>query len=400
MEGSLIMRDAILAMNAGSSSVKFAVFDALTLEELARGQASHLGRAARGEISGALGPAMAGQPLASDADHRRAIAWILDSVRRSHELRLIGAGHRVVHGGMNFAEPVRIDAKTIDALRKLVPLAPAHQPHNLAGIEAVAALFPGLPQVACFDTAFHRTAPRLAQLYPLPRRLMAEGLIRYGFHGLSYEHIARILPSCCGARATGKVIVAHLGNGASMCAMRNLSSIATTMGFTALDGLMMATRCGSVDPGLILHLVEQRGFSTAAVAQLLEEQSGLLGVSDESGDVRDLLASARPEAFEALALFAYRAVREAGSLIAALGGLDVLVFTGGIGEHAPTVRAAIGEGLAWCGVTIDADRNAQASGRINADASRVEVLILTANEERPIANAVREFVISGNQSPN
>ncbi|ACA20374.1 acetate kinase [Methylobacterium sp. 4-46] len=380
------MTDAILAINAGSSSLKFALFAADTLEPLCRGGVSGLGGAVSVEAAGPLA-LRAGDAPGAGSDHAAAVAWLLDAIRRTPDLLLRAAGHRVVHGGRDFSAPVRVDAGVLAALERLVPLAPAHQPHNLAGLRAVAASWPDLPQVACFDTAFHRTQPRLAQLFPIPWALSEEGLLRYGFHGLSYAHVAEILPDLAGARAEGRVIVAHLGHGASLCALRERRSLASTMGFTALDGLMMGTRSGAVDPGLVLHLIRERGMSAEAVADLLNNRSGLLGVSGISDDVRALQGCDDPRAAEALALFAYRAVREAGSLMAALGGLDVLVFTAGIGEHAPALRAAIAEGLAFAGVELDPARNAANATRISRDASPVAVYVVPANEERPIARA-------------
>ncbi|AWB25875.1 acetate/propionate family kinase [Methylobacterium currus] len=379
--------DAILAINAGSSSLKFALAAAGTLAPLCRGGISGLGGAVKLETSGPL--ALAGaDPPAPGCDHAGAVAWLLGALRRVPGLVVRAAGHRVVHGGRDFSAPLRVDDEVLARLEQLVPLAPAHQPLNLAGIRAVAEAWPGLPQIACFDTAFHRTQPRLAQLFPIPRALGDEGLLRYGFHGLSYEHVASVLPEVAGPRADGRVIVAHLGHGASLCALRNRRSVASTMGLTALDGLMMGTRSGSVDPGLVLHLIRERGLSPDAVADLLNARSGLLGVSGISDDVRVLQDSDDPRAAEALDLFVYRAVREAGSLVAALGGLDALVFTAGIGEHAPRIRAAIAAGLAVFGVALDPARNDRGDTCISRVGSRVAVYVVPANEELPIARAV------------
>ncbi|ACL55450.1 acetate/propionate family kinase [Methylobacterium nodulans] len=386
------MSDAILAINAGSSSLKFALYAAGSLALLCRGGVSGLGGPVAVEASGPV-PLATGAPPPAGSNHATAIAWLLDAVRRMPDLVLRAAGHRVVHGGRDYAAPVLIDGAVLDALERLVPLAPAHQPHNLAAIRAVAAAWPNLPQVACFDTAFHRTQPRLAQLFPIPRALTDAGILRYGFHGLSYQHVAETLPEVAGERAEGRVIVAHLGHGASLCAMRARRSIASTMGFTALDGLMMGTRSGAVDPGLVLHLIRERGLDPAAVADLLNNRSGLLGVSELSDDVRVLQESGDPRAAEALDLFAYRAVREAGSLMAALGGLDLIVFTAGIGEHAPRVRAAIAAGLSFAGVELDEERNAAGRGRISRDGSPVAVYVVPANEELPIARAAARLVL-------
>ncbi|GGC79463.1 acetate/propionate family kinase [Chelatococcus reniformis] len=387
------MSNAILVLNAGSSSMKFALYDADTLEPLTRGNVRGIGGETGLDVSGPDG-AIFGAPrsLSHHADHQAAIAWILKRIREEPGLSLRAAGHRVVHGGPRFTAPVLVDDAILAQLAALTPLAPAHQPHNLAALRAVAQAWPGLPQVACFDTAFHRTQPRLAQLLPLPRSFADEGVLRYGFHGLSYQHIAETLPDLIGRRCEGRVIVAHLGHGASLCAMRERRSVATTMGFTALDGLMMGTRSGAIDPGLVLYLIQERGMAPAAVAELLNKQSGLLGVSGLSDDVRVLTESGDACAEEALELFAYRAVREAGSLMAALGGLDVLVFTAGIGEHAPGVRAAIASALAWAGIDFDGERNRHNAQRISRDGSAVDVLVIPANEELPIARAVQNLL--------
>ncbi|GEP09062.1 acetate/propionate family kinase [Methylobacterium gnaphalii] len=383
------MDDAILVLNAGSSSVKFALFGAGTLEPLCRGGIEGIG--SRASFGGAKGPEahlFDGVELPETSNHEAATRWLLDGIRRSDRLSLRAAGHRVVHGGPDFSAPVGIDDAVMAALDKLIPLAPAHQPHNLAAIRAVAKAWPGLPQVACFDTAFHRSMPRLAQIFAIPHELTDQGLVRYGFHGLSYQHVADVLPGIAGEAAMGRVIVCHLGHGASLCAMHEGRSIATTMGFTALDGLMMGMRCGAIDAGLVLHLIEQRGMAPAEVSEILNRRSGLLGVSGISNDARTLLASDEPRAREALDLFAYRVVREAGSLMAALGGLDALVFTAGIGERSAVIRSGICRGLAWAGVALDETRNAANETRISEDAARIPVYVVAADEERPIARAV------------
>ncbi|MEE7448980.1 acetate kinase [Methylobacterium radiotolerans] len=389
------MTPAILVLNAGSSSLKFALYAVGADTALCRGGVSGIGGETRIEVSGAETSFLGASPTIAHADHATSVAWLLDALSRAPHLTLMAAGHRVVHGGPDFAEPVRVDGAVLAALERLVPLAPAHQPHNLAAIRAVTRAWPDLPQVACFDTAFHRTLDRLAQLFPIPRALTDAGIVRYGFHGLSYQHIAETLPRIAGERAEGRVIVAHLGHGASLCALKERRSVATTMGFTALDGLMMGTRSGAVDPGLVLHLIRERSLDADAVAQLLNDRSGLLGVSDLSDDVRVLQESADPRAAEALALFAYRAVREVGSLMAALGGLDALVFTAGIGENAPAVRAAICAGLAWAGVALDESRNAAGRGRISRAEAPVAVYVVPADEEAPIARAVNRLVPGG-----
>ncbi|MBB5760670.1 acetate/propionate family kinase [Methylorubrum rhodesianum] len=380
---------AILVLNAGSSSVKFALFEADGLRPLCRGGIEGIGSRARfGGASGSRAHLFDGAELPEGSSHEAATQWLLDRLRRADDIELCAAGHRVVHGGPDLSKPVVIDESVMTILEGLIPLAPAHQPHNLAAIRAVAEAWPSLPQLACFDTAFHRTMPRLAQLFAIPHALTDEGLVRYGFHGLSYQHIADVLPGIAGERAKGRVIVAHLGHGASLCAMRDGRSVATTMGFTALDGLMMGMRCGAIDAGLVLYLIEQRGMAPADVSEILNRRSGLLGVSGISNDARTLLASKEPRAAEALDLFAYRVVRESGSMIAALGGLDAFVFTAGIGERSAQIRAAIGEGLAWTGLKLDEDRNAAHETRISADDAQVPVYVIPADEERPIARAV------------
>ncbi|AYO83047.1 acetate/propionate family kinase [Methylobacterium brachiatum] len=386
------MSQTILVLNAGSSSLKFALYATGTAEILCRGGVSGIGGAVKVAATGAEASFLDAAPPVAHDDHETAVAWLLDALRRTPRLAPGAAGHRVVHGGADLADPVRVDDAVLEALDRLVPLAPAHQPHNLAAIRAVGKAWPGLPQVACFDTAFHRTVPRLAQLFPIPHALTDEGIVRYGFHGLSYQHIAEVLPQIAGDGAEGRVIVAHLGHGASLCALKARRSVATTMGFTALDGLMMGTRSGAIDPGLVLHLIRERGLDPGAVADLLNARSGLLGVSGLSDDVRVLQDSADPRAAEALALFAYRAVREAGSLMAALGGLDALVFTAGIGERAPAVRAAICAGLAWAGIVLDETRNEAGAGRISRDGSGIAVYVIPADEEAPIARAVDRLV--------
>ena len=273
------------------------------------------------------------------------------------ELNPVAAGHRVVHGGEDFLGPVIVDGPVRDTLEGLVPLAPLHQPHNLAAIDAIGKVAPDVVQVACFDTSFHRSQPRLAQLFGLPRRYSEEGILRYGFHGLSYEYIAGRLPDALGSRADGRVIVAHLGNGASMCAMKARTSIASSMGFTALDGLIMGRRCGSLDAGVVLDLLQNRGMTIAEVQHMLYRESGLLGVSGISNNMRDLEESPHPYAREAIALFCYRAVREIGALAATLGGLDALVFTAGIGENSSSVRRQICDKLAWLGVDLNHGAN-------------------------------------------
>jgi acetate kinase len=299
--------------------------------------------------------------------------------------RIAAAGHRVAHGGREFTKPIRIDGEALAALEKLVPLVPLHQPHNLAAIRVVAERAPELPQVACFDTSYHHTQPAIARLFALPRHYTTEGVCRYGFHGLSYEYIAAVLPSFDALAAAGRTIVAHLGNGASMCAMKNSQSVATTMGFSSLEGLPMGTRCGALDPGVLLFLMDRHKMDARALEKLLYKESGLLGVSGMSSDVRTLLASSDPRAAEAIDLFVYRIVRECGGLAAAIGGLDALVFTGGIGENAAAIRARVCRGAEWLGVDLDDTANESGRPRISSPSSRVSVWVIPTNEELMIA---------------
>ena len=391
------MDDGILTLNAGSSSIKFALFAAAAVPArtpLVSGQVEGIGARPRLKALDAAGKTLAGKDLAlaKDAPHFGALEFLVSWLQDNASRRIAAVGHRVVHGGTRYAQPVRIDDAVVSALRAFFPLAPLHQPHNVAGIEALAAALPGIPQVACFDTAFHRTQPTLAQLFALPRRITAEGVRRYGFHGLSYEYIAEALPAHLGACADGKVIVAHLGNGASLCAMEGRKSRATSMGFTALDGLMMGTRTGTLDPGVVLYLMDQHGMDARAIEKMLYKESGLLGVSGISQDMRELLASGEREAREAVELFCYRLVREAGALAACIGGLDALVFTGGIGEHAAQIRERTCRALAWLGLELDAAANAANATIISAPASRVAALVVPTNEEWIIARHTARLV--------
>lgn len=378
------MTDALLVLNTGSSSIKCGLY-------AADGSGDCLGKIQIDRVGSApvfrstVSPT---EPVPAKVGNSHAVllAWVLPRIR--HEfggVRIVAAGHRVVHGGRDFAGPVLVTDDVLSRLRALSPLAPGHQPHNLAGIEALEVALPDLPQVACFDTAFHRTQPRMAQLFALPRALLDDGVLRYGFHGLSYDHIASVLPEHLGSRAEGRVIVAHLGNGASMCAMQSRKSIATSMGYTALDGLVMGRRCGELDPGVVLHLIRDRGMSVEVVEDLLTRKSGLLGVSGLSEDMRDLLASDHPHAREAVDLFVYRAIRRIGSLSAVLSGLDAIVFTGGIGEHSPLIRERILDGCSWLGVHVDRDRNLTGGPRLSTDDTAVAAFVIPTDEERVIA---------------
>ena len=384
------MTDVVLVVNAGSSSIKFAVYGAGAAPQLKlRGHLDALGTRPHFSASDAAGGAVAGTPFAGVAatlTHEQALdrlfAWLDGQLAGA---RIVAAGHRVVHGGEKFVAPVLITAEVSAVLASLVPLARLHQPHNLAAIAALKALRPGLPQIACFDTAFHSGQAPLARTFALPRAMTDSGLRRYGFHGLSYEYIAGVLPAHLGTCAEGRVIVAHLGAGASMCAMRARASIATTMGFSVLDGLMMGTRRGALDPGVVLYLLRERGMSLDAVDELLYQRCGLLGVSGISAEMRELLASDDAHAREAVDLFVYRAVREIGSLAAALGGLDALVFTGGIGEHAAAVRAKICAQCGWLGIELDAAANTRHALRISSAAARVSAWVIPTDEELVIA---------------
>ena len=392
------MDEGILTLNAGSSSIKFALFaheHPVPRAPMLLGQIDGIGAKPR------LKARMGGRDLqealdlsaSKEAPHRAALTFLVERLRGSDFGREIAAvGHRVVHGGTRYSHPVRIDDKVMEALRAFVPLAPLHQPHNLAGIDAMTAAMPGIPQVASFDTAFHRTQPSLSQLFALPRRITAEGVRRYGFHGLSYEFIAEVLPDHLGAKAEGKVVVAHLGNGASMCAMEQRQSRDTTMGFTALDGLMMGTRTGSLDPGVLLYLMDRHGMDARALERLLYRESGLLGVSGISQDMRELLASREREAREAVDLFCHRVVRETGALAAVLGGLDAFVFTGGIGEHAAPVRERVCTRLGWLGLDFDPEANRRGDTVISRAGSRVTALVVPTNEEWIIARNAERFI--------
>jgi acetate kinase len=315
--------------------------------------------------------------------------WARERLGARH---LAALGHRVVHGGLRYSRPARVTPELLAELEALVPLAPLHEPHNLAPIRMAQRLNPDLPQVACFDTAFHRTAPDVAQAFALPYALYEEGVRRYGFHGLSYEYIASVLPAQAPDIADGRVVVLHLGNGCSACALKARVSIATTMGFTALDGLPMGTRCGALDPGVVLHLIQQKGMTADALVDLLYRRSGMLGLSGVSSDFRELLASPEPRARFALAVFYDRVTREIGSLAAALGGLDAIVFTAGIGENAAAVRNAICRGCGWLGLELDEVANREHRTRISSPASRVAAYVLNTDENLMIARHARALI--------
>ena len=388
------MADVILVLNAGSSSIKFSVFQVRpnaqedAQELLLRGQIEGLHTAARFIAKDPAG-AIVGErtwPEGTSLGHAGAIDHMVGFLRENNkEHRLIAVGHRVVHGGLEFTEPTLVTAEVISKLEKFIPLAPLHQPHNLLPIRIVAERRPELPQVACFDTAFHRAQPEIAQAFALPASITERGVRRYGFHGLSYEYIASALPQLDAKAAGGRVVVLHLGNGASMCAMHAGRSVATTMGFTAVDGLPMGTRCGAIDPGVMLYLMDELKMDARAIEKLIYQQSGLLGVSGVSSDMRALLGSDDPRAGFAVELFVYRIGRELGSLAAALGGLDALVFTGGIGERAAPIREWVCRNAGWLGVELDAISNAADGPRVSTAQSRVPVWVIPTNEELMIA---------------
>ncbi len=387
------MIDDILVLNAGSSSIKFCVFAATPsgLDLVLRGQAEGLFTSPRFVAKTADGALIGEKSWGEDVKlgHDGAVEHLRQFLmeHRSSKARLAGVGHRVVHGGLKYFQPVRVDAEVLANLEQLIPLVPLHQPHNLAPIRLVNKLMPEVPQVACFDTAFHHTNHPLAQMFALPKEMTDAGLRRYGFHGLSYEYIASVLPARAPKAAAGKTIVLHLGNGSSLCALDAGKSIATSMGFSSLDGVPMGTRCGALDPGVILFLLEQKQMDVRAIEKLLYNQSGLLGVSGISSDVRVLLANQDPGAELALDLFVYRIGRELGSLAAALGGLDAIVFTAGIGENAVKIRERICRDAAWLGIELDPAANAHPdpSGRITTSQSRVSGWVLPTNEELMIA---------------
>ncbi|MFT3685691.1 MAG: acetate/propionate family kinase [Phycisphaerales bacterium] len=382
------MTPAILALNAGSSSLKFALFEAGTLAPLARGVVDAINVRPVFSVNNALhGNAatrdLAATPIPHEAAAQAVFDWLASSFAASH--RLVAIGHRIVHGGPRFDTPRRVEGGLLADLQAIIPLAPLHQPQGLAVIAEASKAAPGVPQVACFDTAFHHAMPPEAQAIAIPRRFTEQGVRRYGFHGLSYEFIAGKLAFIDPRAAQGRTIVAHLGNGASLCAMHNGKSVATSMGFSALDGLVMGTRPGSIDPGVIFYLHMQHGMAIDEIQRTFYKESGLLGVSGISSDVRELLASADPRAKFALDLFAYRAAREIASHAAAMQGIDAIVFTGGIGEHAAPVRAAICDRCRWHGLDLDAAANVAHAQRISAPTSRIAAYVIPTDEEVVIA---------------
>ncbi|HMG32901.1 MAG TPA: acetate/propionate family kinase [Blastocatellia bacterium] len=391
------MTDAIAVVNAGSSSIKFSLFvtgsNDLTLE--LHGQIEgvyttpHFIAKRHDGTTAAEKSWPEGLKLGHDGALDYLIAYLRSELAHEH---LTGVGHRIVHGGLDFKGPVRIDARAVKGIEKLVPLAPLHQPHNLAPIRRLLDRAPNLPQVACFDTSFHATNPDLAQRFALPEQFHQAGVRRYGFHGLSCEYIASVLPEFDSQAASGKTIILHLGNGASMCAIEGGRSVTSTMGFTAVEGLPMGTRSGSLDPGVTLHLMDHHGMDARAIEKLLYNESGMLGVSGISSDMRTLLASSDPRAKLAIDLYCYRIRRELGSLVAALGGLDAIVFTGGIGENAAAIRERVCRDAAWLGVEFDPDANAAGGPRISVPGARVSAWRIPTNEELMIASHTQRLI--------
>jgi len=389
------MSSAILVINTGSSSIKFAVFsvgaNSVTLHMIYRGEIAGIGHQPHFTVHDCTDAIveLEKQFLANTKKIRsqtKAFSILFDWINDClNDLSLIAIGHRVVHGGSEYSIPVIVTKEIIANLKEFIPLAPLHQPYQVAAIEILAKQHPEIPQVVCFDTAFHRTQPIIAQQFSLPRTFRKQGILKYGFHGLSYEYIANVLPEYLGDAVEGCMIVAHLGHGASMCAMKARRSIATTMTFSPLDGLPMGTRCGALDPAVVLYLMKEKGMDIDTVADLLNNKSGLLGVSEISGDMRELLDNDSPHAAEAIDLFVYCANRELGSLTAALGGLDILVFTAGIGEHSAVIRERICQEASWLGIRVDKEANATGGPRISAEDSSVSTWMIPTNEELIIA---------------
>jgi acetate kinase len=384
----------IAVVNAGSSSLKFAVYQsARDPLLLLRGQIDGIGVKPRARLSDAQGQPLLQEDLPEEGfDHASATQTMMRIVAPRLKGRAISAvGHRVVHGGADYSAPLLLNDEIIAKLATFIPLAPLHQPHNLAVIRTIRASHPELPQVACFDTAFHRSQPTLAQAFAIPRKYSQNGVRRYGFHGISYEYVAARFKELAPELANARLIIAHLGNGASLCAIRDGRSVASTMGFTAVDGLMMGTRCGALDPGVLIHLMDQYGLGARELEDLIYRKSGLLGVSGVSSDMRTLRASSDSTAKEAVELFVYRIVREIGSLAAALGGLDALVFTGGIGENDAATRREVADRCSWLGLTLDASANDKGETLISTQGSRVAAFVIATNEELEIAKATWEI---------
>lgn len=396
--------DVILVINSGSSSLKFALYSAKdnSNQALLSGAVSGIGVKPKLKVKMAdesqedsfqLINKAPFDEIPNDATHGWLIKKLLQRLRTKYtQFNPIAVGHRIVHGGSNFTKPTVITKESLRQLKSLIPLAPLHQPHSIVAIEAMAKNAPDLLQVACFDTSFHRTQSKVEQIFAIPKALTDEGIIRYGFHGLSYEYIASVLPHYLGDKADGKVLVAHLGNGTSMCAIENRKSVSSTMGFSTLEGLVMGTRCGLLDAGVILHLIKQKGLTIEEVQKMLYQESGLLGVSGISSDMRDLENSDHPDAKQAVELFCHRAKEEIGNLTAVMQGLDAIIFTAGIGENSATIREKICEPLAWLGVDIDKKANQNSKTKISSTHSKVDIYVIPTNEEATIAMATREFL--------
>jgi len=383
------MQNAILVINAGSSSIKFAAFAESATGEpdlLGRGQIEGIGTDPYFAVKDDTG-AVIGEhrwPAGASVGHAESLHFLIEWIEENAtDVRVVAAGHRVVHGGLRFSEATLIDDTVMADLEALVDLAPLHQPNNLAAIRALGDDHPELPQVACFDTAFHRTQPQVAQMFALPRSMWDKGVRRYGFHGLSYEYIARKLPEY--APGAERAVVAHLGSGASMCAIKGGKSIESTMGFTAVDGLPMGTRTGALDPGVVLYCLQSLGMDVGAIEKLLYKDSGLLGVSTISNDMRDLLVSTDPRAGEAIDLFVYHIAKHGAALASAMEGMDTLVFTAGIGEHSPEIREQVCRRMAWLGIELDPDANRRGGPLISTESSPISAWVIPTNEERMIA---------------
>lgn len=383
---------AILVLNAGSSSLKFAAFEAEGLKPILRGQVSGLGNDARFEARDGNSAPLPCPAVDAKADHAVAQRAVVEWLRDQGLGRIVGAGHRIVHGGSEYIAPTLVTDAVQEALEKLRALSPVHQPFGLGALRRMREIAPRVPQVACFDTAFHANQPDVATWLPLPRRYHAKGYRRYGFHGLNYEHVVRALPGLPGAHLPKRLLAAHLGNGASLCAILDGRSVATTMGYSTADGLVMGTRTGALDPGVVIALIRDEHMGLEQLEDLLYRQSGLKGLSGISGDMRTLLASEAEEARFAIEHYCYAAARHAGSLIAALGGLDGIVFTGGVGEHAAPVRAGICDRLVWLGVEIDPKRNAAHAPCLSPEGARVPVWIVPADEEMTIARHTQRLI--------
>ena len=394
------MDKALLTINAGSSSIKFTLFKTNSSSELiedATGQIDGIPDSPHFKVLGCNGEILVDTQLVhtNKYDHKHCLeiicSWITQNANNKNSI--IGIGHRVVHGGLKYSKPVLVNSQVLDELAQLIPLAPLHQPHNLQAIRAFQKILPDVPQIACFDTAFHHTQPDVAQKFALPIHFFYEGIRRYGFHGLSYEYIASVLPRFAPELTYSKIVVAHLGNGASLCAIKNSRSMATTMGFSPLDGLVMGTRCGNLDPGVILYLMDQFKMDVRAIEHMLYYESGLIGLSNISNDMRHLLASHQSTAKEAVELFVYRVAREIGSLAVALGGLDGLVFTGGIGENSAEIRSSVCQQISWLDLELSQEANQASLSLISKASSKIVVCVVKTNENLMIALHTKRLLV-------